>query len=97
MARMTVTFDDELHAEITRLAALQGRTKSSLINEFMGASIPAMRNISDIIERLRAATDAERQAFKDGLGDLAGMAESDLEKLNDQMDIFAGTTKLRSV
>lgn len=97
MARMTVTFDDDLHYEITRLAALQGRTKSSLINEFMGASIPAMRNISSIIEHLRSATEAEKQAFKQGLDDLAHTAQTDVERLQSQMDIFTAARKLKLV
>jgi len=94
---MTVTFTDELHAEITRLAALQGRTKSSLINEFMGASLPAMRNISGIIEHLRTATQDEKDAFKQGLEDLANTAQADSDSLQAQMDIFAAVSKLRLV
>lgn len=97
MARMTVTFDDELHAEITRLASLQGRTKSSLINEFMGASIPAMRNISTVIEHLRIATDAEKEAFKKGLDDLANTAKADADSLQSQMDVFTVASTLRLV
>ena len=67
MPRLSVTFNDDLYAAIDRLARAQGVTKSSVINEFLGASIPVMNNIAAIIEHLRTATDSEKKAFKDDL------------------------------
>lgn len=97
MARLTVTLNDDLYAAITRLADLQGCTKSSLINEFMGAAIPAMNNVSSVIEHLRTATEAEKQAFKSGVGELADIAQSDLDRLGAQVDMFSKGYKLKLI
>lgn len=81
MARMSITFDKEIHEQITRLAALQGCTKSALVNELLTPAIPVMKNISDVIERLRDATDAQRDLFKQGFDQFADDIEKDKEKI----------------
>lgn len=79
MPRMSITFTQEIHEEITRLAALQGRTKSSLINELLAPAIPAIRSMSDVIEHLQDATDEQRAVFEEGFNKLANEVEKDKE------------------
>lgn len=79
MPRMSVTFTEEVHHEISRLAALQGRTKSSLINELLTPALPAIRSMSDVIEHLQDATDEQRAVFEEGFNKLANEVEKDKE------------------
>lgn len=79
MPRMSVTFTEEVHHEISRLAALQGRTKSSLINELLTPALPAIRSMSDVIEHLQEATDEQRALFEEGFNQLANEVEKDKE------------------
>ena len=79
MPRMSVTFTEEVHHEISRLAALQGRTKSSLINELLTPALPAIRSMSDVIEHLQDATDEQRALFEEGFNKLANEVEKDKE------------------
>lgn len=79
MPRMSVTFTEEVHHEISRLAALQGRTKSSLINELLTPALPAIRSMSDVIEHLQDATDEQRALFEEGFNQLANEVEKDKE------------------
>lgn len=86
MARMSITFDKEIHDEITRLAALQGRTKSSLVNELLTPAVPVMRNMSDVIEHLRDATDEQRDLFKQSFDELTNEIEADKKSITGKVD-----------
>ena len=86
MARMSITFDKEIHDEITRLAALQGRTKSSLVNELLTPAVPVMRNMSDVIEHLRDATDEQRDLFKQSFDALTNEIEADKKSITGKVD-----------
>lgn len=86
MARMSITFDKEIHDEITRLAALQGRTKSSLVNELLTPALPVMRNMSDVIEHLRDATDEQRDLFKQSFDELTNEIEADKKSITGKVD-----------
>ena len=70
---------EEVHHEISRLAALQGRTKSSLINELLTPALPAIRSMSDVIEHLQDAADEQRALFEEGFNQLANEVEKDKE------------------
>lgn len=97
MPRMTVTFNQDLYDAIDRLARVQGVTKSSIINEYMGVSVPVMHNIANIIEHLRTATDAEKQAFKDDLQGFGGQVVDDFERLKGQLEMFTCGSSLLKV
>lgn len=86
MARMSITFDKEIHDEITRLAAPQGRTKSSLVNELLTPAVPVMRNMSDVIEHLRDATDEQRDLFKQSFDELTNEIEADKKSITGKVD-----------
>lgn len=86
MSRMSITFDKEIHDEITRLAALQGRTKSSLVNELLTPALPVMRNMSDVIEHLRDATDEQRDLFKQSFDELTNEIEADKKSITGKVD-----------
>lgn len=97
MPRLSVTFNDDLYAAIDRLARAQGVTKSSVINEFLGASIPVMNNIAAIIEHLRTATDSEKKAFKDDLDSVGRLIGGDVENIKNILEGFVGQKTLRLV
>ncbi len=56
---LTARVDAELEAELTRLAATSGRTKSWLINE-------ALRSYVATEQQFRAAVEEGKQAYREG-------------------------------
>lgn len=86
MTRATITFDDDLYFELSRLAKLQGKTKSALLNELMSAAIPFMQNTSDMIEKISAASESERRAFKRVLGQMELLTDTHLRGLSNNFE-----------
>lgn len=86
MTRATITFNDDLYFELSRLAKLQGRTKSALLNELMSAAIPFMQNTSEMIEKLSAASESEKRAFKRVLGQMELLTDTHLRGLSTSIE-----------
>lgn len=86
MPRATITFDDALYAELSRLAKLQGKTKSALLNELMVAAIPFMQNTSEMIEKLSAASESEKKAFRRVLSQMELITDTHLRGLHSNFE-----------
>lgn len=95
--RLTVTLDDELYNEISQLAKLQKKTKSAIINEFLSPAIPAMRNISRVIQYMHNATADEREALQESLQEMADSVTSIAAEADGQVDMFAKAAGLKLV
>lgn len=94
MRRLTVSLSSEIYESIDRLAALQGVSKSFLINQYLAPAVPAINNTTALIERLRDATDAERLTFKAAIDDFSNSVEADLKHFERHVD---GLGKLSAV
>ena len=97
MTRATITFDDELYFQISRLAKLQGRTKSSLINELLSSAIPFLTNTSDIIEKLQNATEEEKKSFEHALHEMARVSSKHIKTLGDDVQAIRTERQLELV
>lgn len=80
---MTISFPKELYAAIDRLAKLQGGSKSALIISFLEPSLPAIENMSDVLERLQKSTPEEREQFMLQMVESEKAAKIHLEGLQD--------------
>lgn len=90
--RVQVTLEPETHAVIDRLATLQGRTRGSVIAEFLDSIAPSLTRTVALIEAaMEAPNDVKRglRAMVEGvhqeLVDVSGDASAQLDMLLDQL------------
>ena len=86
MRRLTVSLSDVIYNATERLAALQGVSRSSLINQYLSPAVPVINNTSALIERLRSATEAERLTFQAAFEDFSESVEADLDSFQGHVD-----------
>lgn len=72
--RTTITLEPQTHEVIDRFATLQGRTRGSVIAEFLDSVVPALRRTVALLD---AASSAPEQ-IKSGLRDVIETAHNDL-------------------
>lgn len=53
--RMSITLEPEHNAVVTELAQLRGVSKSTVVTEMLGASIPALERVVKLLRALQAA------------------------------------------
>lgn len=53
--RLTITLPREIHAILGRLAAVQERSISSIVREFLEEAEPVLSTMTETLERLKAA------------------------------------------
>lgn len=86
--RVQVTLEPETHAVIERLAALQGRTRGSVIAEMLDAVVPTIERSVALLEAALSAPEL----IKDGLRAVVQGAQEDLAEAagdtSKQLDIL---------
>lgn len=90
--RVQVTLEPETHAVIERLAKLQGRTRGSVIAEFLDSIAPSLTRTVALMEAaMEAPNDVKRglKAMVEGvhqeLVEVSGDASAQLDMLLDQL------------
>ncbi|GAA1316134.1 hypothetical protein GCM10009634_86940 [Saccharothrix xinjiangensis] len=53
--RLTITLEPSHHAVVSELAALRGVSKSTVVTEMLGASIPALERVTKLLRALESA------------------------------------------
>lgn len=53
--RLTITLEPSHHAVVSELAALRGVSKSTVVTEMLGASIPALERVTKLLRALEEA------------------------------------------
>lgn len=53
--RLTITLEPSHHAVVSELAALRGISKSTVVTEMLGASVPALERVTKLLRALEAA------------------------------------------
>lgn len=78
--RTTVTLEPATHEVIDRFAVLQGRSRGSVIAEFMDAVVPALRRTVALLDAASSAPDQ----IKSGLRAVIETAHNDLTAASGQ-------------
>lgn len=67
--RVGVTLEPEQYDLLSRLAALQGRSRSQILKELLEAVQPALARVVEIGELYRAANEETRRHLVEGISD----------------------------
>ncbi len=88
--RMTITIEPEHHAVVAEVARLRGVSKSTVVTEMLGASIPALERVSKLLEALEAARSGGYvEDFKASLDEAEKTLAPILSAALEQLDISA--------
>lgn len=79
--RVNVTLDDSMYQTLTRLSALRGCSRSSLVRELLEGSAPMLERVVVLLDAANRASDTKQilsvleGAEKDLMGDLVRLIE----------------------
>jgi len=55
--RLTITLEPDQHAIVSEVASLRGVSKSSVVTEMLGASVPALERVATLLRALKSAQE----------------------------------------
>lgn len=76
--RICITMNDETHAALKRLSAVQGRPLASVIREMLDDAAPTVDALADSMEALKAAEASARAGIAGTLSEVAHELEPHL-------------------
>lgn len=69
--RLTVSLEHEIYEAVSGVAEVRGVSRTAVINELLGAAVPSLVRIVDLMKAAEKMTDAERSNLLVSLGGIA--------------------------
>jgi len=91
--RITITLEPDVYATLRELAALQGRSLSSLVAEQMGLLHPVQQKVLAAMRNVLAVEQEAKQDLADRLDSAQAQAEASIGPLLALLEGFAGAAQ----
>ena len=88
--RITVTLTEHQHRLLTAISESSGQSMSGIVGELLEVSVPTFERMAITFQKLRQATDFDRQRMVDAMTSAQDALEPIARSAVDQWDLFLG-------